>query len=830
MKLTPRNWTKRKGAVALFSVVLIADLGLGAGSASLAFAASSGASVAAAAADAPIASPKTVAWDDGSRSSTNPNYEFFKNLKVTVSQTEALSNQGIDVTWEGGKTTSSGEYATDYLQIMQCWGDQDLGPEPTQCQWGAPAANLGGLMGSNAPGRNLAAGEDPEQEYAGKFLIPPPRSNPNQKAYAVPFETVKGESTFLTNTYFGTTTTNEVTAARTGQDGTGALVFETQTQLEAPQLGCGGTVKGQSTPRSCWLVVVPRGEINADGTPASNESTGRLAGSPLSASNWANRIEVKLGFEAIGANCPIGNAEQRTVGSELVAEAFTSWQATLCATGTTYGFSQIGDGEARRQVVSTLQGASGMAFITDPLDKTTAGDATLLYAPVASSGIVVGYNIERNLKGGSANFSKNGTAVTNLTLNQRLVAKLLTQSYKADVPNGNNQAYLATNPRSIRNDPEFLELNPEFNDFSNSSEPDGLMVALGSSDATAQLWNWIQSDPDAADFLNGRADEWGMVINPSYLALALATDTEIDSFPKADLTTYRQAANIPEPGFGTLDLRPYVLDMHEGAYRARRADGNVKIVWDDTKNPPSFISTGAQLPGARFSLTITDTTSAARYGLQTAKLVNAAGEAIAPTNESISAGIDALVPSGVEGVVVVDPDKRVNRAYPLSMLTYAAVNVCSPTLAALGDYADLIDYAVGKGQVSGVNTGQLPLGYVPLTSAFVTQSVKTSKAIRAEVKKPECASHIKTETPETPESPTVPDTVETPPVADTPTESITPPVAEEAPTVEPPTAAAAALETTKASSTDASRFALLAAFFFGIACFVFGPLLLRFSK
>jgi hypothetical protein len=184
----------------------------------------------------------------------------------------------------------------------------------------------------------------------------------------------------------------------------------------------------------------------------------------------------------------------------------------------------------------------------------------------------------------------------------------------------------------------------------------------------------------------------------------------------------------------------------------------------------------------------------------------------------------------VEGVVVVDPDKRVNRAYPLSMLTYAAVNVCSPTLAALGDYADLIDYAVGKGQVSGVNTGQLPLGYVPLTSAFVTQSVKTSKAIRAEVKKPECASHITTETPQTPETPTVPDSVETPPVVDTPTESITPPVAEEAPTVEPPTAAAAALETTKASSTDASRYALLAAFFFGIACFVFGPLLLRFSK
>ena len=834
LSLTTRSWTKRKGAVVLFSVVLVADLALGAGSASLAFAASNDVKTAAAAA-VPATTPQTVQWDDGSRATVNPNYDAFKDLKITVSQTEALSNQGIDVTWEGGKGTSSGEYATNYLQIMQCWGDQKLGPQPTQCQWGAPASNLGGLMGSNTVGRNLSEGEDPDQEYGGKFLIPPPRSNPNQRAFSVPFETVKGDSTFLSSTYFGTSSTNEVTAARTGQDGTGALVFETQSALEAPHLGCGAAVKGQAAPRSCWLVIVPRGEFNADGSPASTDSTGRLVGSPLSAGNWANRIQVKLGFEAIGTNCAIGNAEQRTVGSELISEAFTSWQASLCETGTTYGFSQIGDGEARRQVVSTLQGASGMAFITDPLDKSTAAGATLQYAPVASSAVVIGFNIERNYKGSSSNYSKNGTAVTDLTLNQRLVAKLLTQSYKNDVPNGNNQPYLATNPRSIRNDPEFLELNPEFNDFNTSSEPDGLMVALGSTDATAQLWQWIQADPDAADFLNGRPDEWGTVINPSYLALGLATDDSIDSFPKADLSTYRQAPNIPEPGFGTLDLRPYVLDMHEGAYRARRADGNMKIVWDDTRNPPAFIASGAQLPGSRFSLTVTDSTSAARYGLQTAKLVNAAGEAVAPTNGSISAGIDALVPSTVDGVVVSNPDKRVNRAYPLSMLTYAAVNVCAPTLAALTDYADLIDYAVGKGQVSGVATGQLPLGYVPLTAAFVTQSAKASKAIRAEVKKPACASHIKTDEPDDPaetETPEAPE-IETPPViSDPPVEEVTPPAEEtvETPSTTAPTAAPAALKMTKANHTDVTRWSLLAAFFFGIACFVAGPLLLRFSR
>ena len=808
----------------LFGVVLVADLALGAGSATLALAASSAPAVVPAASVAPVDSSKSVKWDDGSRTSENPNYEYFKNLEITVGQTEALSNQGVDVTWTGGATTSSGEYATDYLQIMQCWGDETTGPEPTQCQWGASSANLGSLMGSNAPGRNLSVNEDPAQEYGGDFLIPPPRNNPNQRAYAVPFETVKGESTFDTSTYFSTSSTNEVTAARTGEDGTGALVFETQTSLEAPHLGCGGSVSGSSAPRSCWLVVVPRGEVNADGSTAQSQTNGRLTGSPLSATNWNNRIQIKLGFEAIGASCPIGNAEQRTVGSELISEAFVSWQTTLCATGTTYGFSQIGDGEARRQVVSTIQGASGLAFITEPLDETTAGDATLQYAPVAASAIVVGFNIERNLRGGTPNFSKNGTAITDLTLNQRLVAKLLTQSYKSDVPNGNNQAYLAKNPRSIRNDPEFLELNPEFNDFNTTAEPDGLMVALGSTDATAQLWEWIKADANANDFLQGVPDEHGMVINPAYLALDIANDDIIDSFPKADLTTFRQAPNIPEPGYGTLDLRPYVGDMHEGAYRARRADGNVKIVWDDTKNPPSFIASGPQLPGSRFSLTITDSTSAERYGLQTAKLVNAAGRSIEPTDESIMAGIDALVPSSVEGVVVSNPDKAVNAAYPLSMLTYAAVNVCSPSIATLKDYNKLLTYATGKGQVSGVNAGQLPLGYVPLTAAYLTQAQKAQKAIAAEIKKPVCESHQPAEEPEETADPVVTPPVDTPIVSDEPVTSEEPEVA---PTETP---APVALEMTPASSTGVSGLAFLAALLFALPCLVAGPLLLRRTK
>lgn len=813
MKLRP--WTKKRGALFAFGVFLVADLGLGVHTANLAIAAS-------AAADPAPASPsaKTIAWNDEQRAIDDPNFESFKNLEVTVSQTEGLRNQGISVSWSGARATSTGDYSTNYLQIMQCWGD--VAPSPSTCQWGEPAANLGSLMGSNTGGRALVANEDPAQAYDGEFLIPPPRNNPNQRAYAVPFVSVKGEKTYDNTRFFTATSSNEITAARTGQDGTGTLVFETQTSLEAPHLGCGVAAAGSTVGRSCWLVVVPRGEFNADGSPSSTDAAGRVVGSPLSAGNWKNRVEVKLGFEAIGSSCPIGRAEQRTVGTELVAEAFTSWQAALCAGGTTYGFSQVGDSEARRQVVSTLDGAAGLAFVSRPLSAETSTGSTLAYAPVVGSAIVVAYNIERNLKGNAANFALNGTAVNNLTLNQRLVAKLLTQSYRSDVPNGNNQPHVASNPRSLRSDPEFLALNPEFVDFSSSSEPDGLMVSLGSTDATSEVWRWIQADPDARDFLRGTADEWGMTINPAYLALDIANDPIIDSFPKADLSTYRQFSSIPEPGFGTLDLRPYVNDMHEGAYRARRADGNVKIVWDDTRNPPSFVSTGPQLPGQRFSLVITDATSAERFGLNTAKLVNSAGKAVEATPEAIAAGIAALVPSEVEGVKVVDATKRENAVYPLSMMTYAVVNVCSPNLDALRDYANLLEYSAGAGQVQGDGVGQLPDGYVALDAEAKALSAATQKVIRAEIAKPACAQHQKPEVippgEEAEEEPTdfVPEEEEEE------TASPVEPAATPSPSPTP-----AEVMATPSSKNDASKYAFWASLLFAIPCLGSGPLLLR---
>lgn len=672
---------------------------------------------------------------------TDPDAEAFARTTFTVSQTKDLTDQGITVSWTGAKPTSPSEYATDYMQVMQCWGDEPTGPSPQQCVWGAPSAAVSGRTGVGAAKRDLVRGDDPVQDATlvgdhadPDLMLEPPVENPFLKAYRMPFRAVDGTlaktSTELSK-QFDANTSNEVTAARTASDGTGQVTFETQSGLEAPQLGCGQdtTVGGTTGPRSCWLVIVPRGSHNLDGSTADSTAAGRVTGSPLSASAWRNRVVFPLAFQSVAQSCPIGNAEERLVGSETVTEAVTAWQPALCGLGTTYGFSQIGDGEAASQIVSDVDGSSRLALVTKPLDEQAAKGTSIRYAPVAQSAIVIAFTIDYRLYPDAPAKVRDGLQALDLTLDARLVAKLLTQSYQADVPGrGSGDATVQGNAASLVTDPEFLALNPTFVGSKSDTAPAGLMVALGNADANARVWSWLRSDPVAAAFLDGRPDEWGMRINPAYRSLALATDTSTDSFPKADLTIAK-GGDPDETGYGTLDMRPYMNDMHEGAYRTLKADPNEKDSWNPFGQPKGYTSLGAQVPGARFVLSITDAASAARYGLPTAKIVNGAGEAVAPTAEAVAAGIATMRPSSVPGVVAADPADRTPGAYPLSMLSYAAVNVCAASADERRAYAAFIDYAVGRGQVPGERQGELPAGYVPLAPAAVTGARATAAGL-----------------------------------------------------------------------------------------------------
>src|SRR6201999_4368907 len=122
--------------------------------------------------------------------------------------------------------------------------------------------------------------------------------------------------------------------AETSPDGTGQRQFETLTADQAPSLGC-GQLESNGQTRNCWLVIVPRGSYEPNGYQATTSANGlyhwgkQLESSPLSASNWAQRIQVHLNYTSLTTNCPPTVVPDAMAGTQVVFRAVTSWQHEL---------------------------------------------------------------------------------------------------------------------------------------------------------------------------------------------------------------------------------------------------------------------------------------------------------------------------------------------------------------------------------------------------------------------------------------------------------------------------------------------------------------------
>ncbi|MGW0941884.1 hypothetical protein ACWD4O_04925 [Streptomyces sp. NPDC002623] len=639
-------------------------------------------------------------------------YDDFSGLKVTVHQTKNLRTQGVQVTWEGGTpTTTDTAFWTNYLQIMQCWGDDATGPTRESCVYGGSGIPL---PGTGVDGRSIPAGADlDETQYTGPgAFVPfrpagdfPPTTTPNDK------------------TYFGPLDTNEQPANRTFAGGEGETTFEVQDGIQAPHLGCGlNTAPTGATPvpRSCWLVVVPRGTHNADGTDVTRPGQdGTIDGSPLSTTNWAQRLVVKLDFLPVDEFCPAGQPERPTAGSELATDAVTSWQPKLCAsTGSTFAFTQGGEEPARTQVQATTAETPVLGFTVDPV-APSEGAPKVVHAPVAVSGLTIAFFME----------SASGV-VQEMKLTPRLVAKMLTHSYVKDVTLTlpNPPAHLDGNPLFFNQDPEFKELNPEFPAL--SGQPSSLMVPLQSSDTTRIVWNWLQSDQEARDFLAGQPDRWGMTVNSYYKDMNLAAATSLTDFPKVDPTTSPAVANSDPPlTYAVTDLDPYTADLHDAALRTRRGNNNSTVKWEPGNNAPPKLANEVPWSGRHAVMAIVDTASAERYGLKTAALRNAGGAFVKPTADTLTAAVGRMQPSTVDATVLKpDPALAKGQAYPLTAVAYAAASLNQDAKARQA-YARFMRYAAGAGQTPGLSAGELPPGYAPLPAEQRTQAQTAATAL-----------------------------------------------------------------------------------------------------
>lgn len=716
----------------------------------------------------------------------------FSELEVTVNQTEDLVNQAVSITWEGGAPTvaAPSRFGANYLQIMQCWGEDDgavpsnPGPPPEQCVAGASNAVYGGIPGglfpsaSFSPTRVIAKGSWPNFDPEVGYLDPDTTlvwrtfravDGTEVKAHTNPdFNPEVQGGNFWQNPFFNIVTTNEIAGARTGPNGTGAELFEVHTGLESSGLGCGQAVQptaggGKEIPK-CWIVVVPRGDALDEDVGTPFETTAEQDGvvtSPLAPAAWANRIAIPLEFTPVDSQCDIDAEQRRIDGSELAVGAVSSWQPALCESGDLppFAYGAVNDDRVRQSVLNPVPGGSGMGVLSRPVDPDLLSPTSpIVYAPLTASGVVIGFNVERrpHFSADADHQALAGVRVAEINLTPRLVAKLLTQSYREQVAiqgvvPDDDYEWVEDNPAHLAKDPDFLRFNPEFEKLEIAAGKNfgGLMLAVGNSDAARMVWEWIFADPEAAAWLDGQPDEWDMVANPAYATSAEENTQGIPfgdpvptSFPKSEPYCYQApgqgdgGAVVPPPLCGT-DWLPYASTLRDAARLTRAADDGAKVVNNSFALTPDQVWKRdiPQVIGARAFLSLTDSASAAQYGLQVARLSRAGDDGdgrdfVAPDEEGLAAGIDAMTANAEKDVREPDPTADAEGAYPLTALTYAAVAPLALDAAAREDYAAFLEYAVGAGQELGTERGQLPAGYAPLPDALVTQAEAAADAIR----------------------------------------------------------------------------------------------------
>ena len=681
----------------------------------------------------------------------------FKNLKVTVSQTSDLIDQAITVTATGVAATTglgvSGS-ANNYLQIMQCWGDPAAATFRDNCAFGA-WGNSGFDQGA-AQAKVAQAGAG-----FGAYVRPD----------AVPFTSVYGESSKRNGTlnglerFFNTSTSNEQDFVPIYDDSTTSNAtsseFNVQSAAAAPWLGCGDSSYPNGT--KCWLVIVPRGTHSGDfsGSAASSctgspivpdDGYGTVSafgqvGSPLSSSCsfWDDRMVVPLTFLPVGSKCPEGAPEVGTNGSMLINAAMSSWQGAVCAgdQGSVFNLINTAGLLTRKQL---LQGTTKLAFIGQPI--TAADDpsgqylpsADIRYAPAVNAAISVGFLIERD------------TRVSDIKLTPRLVAKLLTQSYKMEVPAKTTDYavdYLPNNPYCITQDPEFVALNKDVlshvSTLCTASSSSLVLSGPAGDDAIQLLWQWIEADKSAAQWLQGTPDENGMVVNPYYLPASnpkalggglgdvdLATGP-VDEFYKADQTAI--PSDVAGLSLDSIAWSPFSNDFGGVATRVLNGDTQQATgpIADRTVSPPALFKAAPELAGlGKAVMGVTDEVDVEQFGLDAAslQLPNKPGIFVSPTDSAMEAAVSARATAAFEkpasGMSTVDFSKLGNGAYPLTTTVYAAVNIADSTFdqPARLRYAHLLDYVATTGQQPGTQRGQLPEGYAPLTQDQSSQTLQ----------------------------------------------------------------------------------------------------------
>jgi len=298
---------------------------------------------------------------------------------------------------------------------------------------------------------------------------------------------------------------------------------------------------------------------------------------------------------------------------------------------------------------------------------------------------------------------------------------------------------LSGNPLDIIQDPEFRALNPNTMDFINGYDTSGastLFSISSDSDLMTALTSYINADPEARAWLDGRPDPWGMIVNPNYKKVALP----VNSWPILD--TFKSdtfGANNPCLATNPVPLLPLIAAPVSNpatvTLNMQYQIANSQLICQNAGALNQKLSAvGRQVNGRRAMFGLVSLADAVRYKIPSASLQtfvdssaasrfsDASGRYFAsPSDDSLRAAAALLKPDNeLHTWPIPYASLRTSvgaAAYPGSVLMTLDVPTSGLSKTDAADYAALLDYIVTKGQVRGADNGQLPEGYLPLTDA-----------------------------------------------------------------------------------------------------------------
>lgn len=683
---------------------------------------------------------------DGSRTTVDQ-----REVTVTADHTADLrGRERVRIAWSGAHPTggrTSSPYSVAGLNqeypvvILQCRGLDDPSlpasqrVSPETCWTSTYTQRSYGIQGVQATWRRdlfATEAERADQDHATTWPAACEKLPVSVAVqHVLPFRAADGtvyagcsESTMPPEAALDAALPAAEQAAFTTPDGTGSAQFEIRTATENESLGCSQSV-------ACSIVVIPIMGISCTDTSSTCRSTGKFeAGSDnslgtevanavsssnwWSPSNWKGRFSIPLGFASPPDVCDIldDRAPVNVYGSELMNQATLQWAPAYCLREDRFKLRHNrGMEPAARRLLRT--GEAVGAFVTEP-DLTTS--TPLGYAPVAVTGFGIAYAVDR---------PDNGGQVQQLRLTPRLIAKLLTQSYPASI-DGRRHPGLEKNPVSINQDPEFTELNPGLSE--QGLEAAATLFSLSqSSDVMTALTRYLASDEEAAAFLAGTPDPWGMTVNSAYKGLALP----VAEWPLKDSWVRTSGDDCAKS-----ITQPYLSLVAGPVNSLTKISEAVLDAWPNTQtrctrasstDPYKIGRVERQSFGSRFMLGLVSVADAERYGLTLAELrtdgTGTAATFVAPTDEAMAAAVTTATQAAPGAAWSIDPAALPPAAYPGTMVVHLAAPLTGMTASDAQAMALLARTATSEGQIRGAGNGELPAGYLPITPTGATASL-----------------------------------------------------------------------------------------------------------